>query len=309
MMPQKITEFTFPSHTGECDIFCRISQPEENVRAVVQLAHGMAEHIDRYGDFAAFLNESGIAFAANDHAGHGRSLKDEAHQGYFAPENGWTAAVEDLRTLRATVKDRFPGVPHILMGHSMGSFMARTYASRYPDDMDALIISGTAGRNPVLGIAKVIAKYERKKNGPMVPSKTLDKLAFGAYNKQFQPSRTDFDWLSRDEKHVDEYVQDPLCGFPFTAEAFLDLFTGLGEISAKDWAQKVPDVPILMIAGDCDPVGSNGKGVKEVEKKLLETGHRVKLILYPGGRHEMLNELNYRDVYRDILDFLNTVID
>ena len=308
-MSERIREFVFSSHTNECEIFTRWYLPEGEPKAILQLAHGMAEHIDRYDDFARFLAGHGILFAANDHAGHGRSLKDVNHKGYFAAEDGWTALTEDLREVRARVCKEYPKIPYILMGHSMGSFLVRTYAARYPTEMNALILSGTAGKNPVLGIAKMIASREIKKRGAMAKSTLLNNLAFGAYNKQFRPNRTEFDWLSRDNAQVDAYVADTLCGFVFSTAGFRDLFSGLGEVSEPDWASKVPYVPILMFSGDRDPVGSNGKGVRAVAKSLMDTGHEVELKLYPGGRHEMLNELNREEVYRDLLTFINKQIE
>jgi len=307
-MSLSIREVTFPSHTNECDIFARIYYPEGTPKGILQLAHGMAEHIDRYDEFAKILCAQGYIFAANDHAGHGRSLKDEAHKGYFAAEDGWTAVVEDLREFRGILKAEYPELPYILMGHSMGSFLARTYAARYPDEMDALIISGTSGKNPVLGIAKWLAAREIKKRGAMTPSLLLNKLAFGSYNKQFKPERTGFEWLTTVESIVDAYVADPLCGFPFTAAGFRDLFNGLGEVSESAWAGKVPNVPILVFSGDCDPVGANGKGVREVADALITSGHDVKLKLYPGCRHEMLNEACKEEVFGDILNFLSDVV-
>lgn len=302
-----LRELTFPSHTGECGIFTCIRYPDGKPKAVVQLAHGMAEHIGRYTEFADILCAHGYIFAANDHAGHGKSLKDDAHKGYFAESDGWTALIEDLREVRALTHAEFPDIPHILMGHSMGSFLARTYAARYPAEMDALIVSGTSGRNPVLGVAKWLAAREIRKHGAMTPSPFLDKLAFGSYNKQFKPAQTAFDWLTTDTEKVADYVADPLCGFTFTAAGFRDLFSGLGEVSDPAWAGKVPNVPILLFSGDQDPVGSNGRGVKEVARSLVDSGHNVVLKLYRGGRHEMLNELCRETVYEDILTFLETV--
>ncbi|MBR0025949.1 MAG: lysophospholipase [Clostridia bacterium] len=307
-MSGNIREITFPSHTKECEIFARIYYPKGTPKGILQLAHGMAEHIDRYDEFAKTLCAQGYLFAANDHAGHGRSLKDDAHKGYFAAEDGWTAVVEDLRELRAVLKAEYPELPYILMGHSMGSFLARTYAARYPDEMDALIISGTSGKNPVLGIAKWLASREIKKHGAMTPSLLLNKLAFGSYNKQFKPERTGFEWLTTVDSIVDAYVADPLCGFPFTAAGFRDLFNGLGEVSEPSWAGKVPNVPILIFSGDQDPVGANGKGVKEVADALVKSGHAVTLKLYPGCRHEMLNESCKEEVSEDILAFLGSVV-
>lgn len=303
-MPQYVRDFTFPSATGTCDIFCRLWIPEK-VRCVVQIAHGMAEHIGRYDDFAKFLNDNGVLVAANDHAGHGKSVKDSNGLGSFAPENGWSLVLEDMRALYKAVKQNYPDVPYILMGHSMGSFLARTFASRKMADVEAYIFSGTAGRNPAIGVARIIAKREIKKYGRMRPSRMLMDLSFGSYNKRFKPQRTGYEWLSRDTKTADLYSEDPLCGFDFTAGAFSDLFDGLSEIGAKEWAAAVPDVPVLLISGAEDPVGGFGKGVREVYADLRSTGHDVSMKLYEGGRHEMLNETNKDEVYRDILAFID----
>lgn len=305
----QVKDLSFPSATKECDIHARLWRPDTMARAVLQIAHGMAEHIERYDEFARYLCQNGIAVTANDHAGHGKSIRDGRHMGYFSKQNGWTCLINDMRTLYTRVKDEYPGVPYILLGHSMGSFLARTYASRHGSDIDAFIFSGTAGKNPALPIAGLIAKVETALKGAMTPSKTLDRLSFGAYNKAFQPNRTDKDWLCSDEAQVDRYLADPLCGFTFTAGGFRDLYTGLGEVSHKDWAAKVPDVPILMFAGDRDPVGANAKGVREVAQKLRQTGHRVELHIYEGGRHEMLNETNRLEVYELVRRFIDNVIE
>lgn len=303
-----VQNITYPSATGECTIHATLWLPEGEPRAVLQIAHGMAEHKERYAAFAEFLNQNGVAVAANDHAGHGESIKDESMLGYFAKEDGWMKVVQDIHTLRDIVCGKFPNAPYLLMGHSMGSFLARSYAVKFGSGVKAFIFSGTAGSNPVLGPAKLIAKSEIKKNGAIKPSQKLNDLSFGAYNKQFQPARTGFDWLSRDEHQVDLYVADPLCGFIFTAEGMYDLFTGLSAIGNKAWAAQVPNVPILLMSGAEDPVGSNGKGVKQVEKWLLDTGHNVTCTLYPGGRHEMLNEVNRDEVMEDVLAFINAAL-
>ena len=301
-------ELFFPSATKECDIYAKIWKPFGGVRCVLQFAHGMAEHIQRYDGFAHFLNQYGIVFAANDHAGHGKSLADPQHKGFFCGNNGWSAAVEDLRTFHKKLAEAFPDCPHFHMGHSMGSFLARTYAARYHDGFSGFVFCGTAGKNPAIKLGTLVAKGEIRRNGPMQPSKRLEKLGFGTYNKQFSPRRTDFDWLSRDMAQVDRYVADPLCGFTFTAEGMLDIFNGLSEISSTKWAVKVPTVPILLISGDQDPVGANGKGVRQVHDWLVKTGHTVTMHLYPQGRHEILNETNQQEVYQDVLAFINETV-
>ena len=300
-------DFSFASATGQGDIRVRVWQPEDKPRAVLQITHGMAEHIDRYDDFAQYLAHNGVLVAGQDIAGHGKSIAPEGGiPGYFGEGDGWSANIADMRTLYNTIKAEYPDAPYILMGHSMGSFLARTYASRHGEDMDAFIFSGTAGKNPAVPIAKLIAKSEIKKHGGTTPSETLNGLSFGAYNNAFKPNRTGFDWLSRDAENVDKYVADPLCGFVFTAKAFSDLFNGLTEIQQSDWASKVPDRPILLISGTDDPVGGkNASGVRQVADKLIRTGHTVELNLYEQARHELLNETIKEQVYADLLDFIN----
>lgn len=300
--------FSFPSAAGAFEIAAYKWLPEGAPKAVVQIVHGMAEYAPRYDDLANYLTGLGYAVYAEDHAGHGASINGEGVKGFFADEDGWTKVVTDVMTLHETVKRDWPELPKILYGHSMGSFLARTCASRFPDEFDAFVFSGTAGKNPVLGIAKMLAKANIKKNGGKVPDMSLTKIAFGSYNKKIKPLRTPVDWLSRDNEVCDRYMQDELCGFPFTSAAFRDLFDGLGEIEGKAWAQKVKNVPILLLAGKDDPVGNYGKGVREVCDNLIATGHtKVVLQLYEGGRHEMHNELNRDEVYRGIAAFLKTV--
>lgn len=301
-----LREKRYPSATGLCDIRYRMWIPEDP-QAALQITHGMAEYIDRYDEFASFFAENGVLVYGNDIVSHGKSISSGMPKGYFGEQSGWDAVVQDMRTLRDLVKNEFKGIPFILLGHSMGSFLARTYAGRDGADFDAFIFSGTAGANPVLAIGKLIAKSEIKKTGGKVPSITLFNMSFGSYNKAFQPNRTTNDWLSRDEAKVDLYVADENCGFPFTAHAMLDVFTGLSEISNEKWAARVPKRPILMLSGAKDPVGNSGKGVKQVYGWLVKTGHEAELKLYENGRHEMLNEINRKDVYGDILLFVNAV--
>lgn len=196
------------SSTGLCDINIRFWDAEHQPpRAALTIMHGMAEHVDRYDDFAGFLAQNGIAVAAADMASHGKSISENGIRGYFGPENGWDRLIDDALSVHNVIKQAYPSVPCFLLGHSMGSFLARSYAARHGDDIDAFVFCGTAGHNPVMPIAKLIANAEIKRTGGDVPSKKLDSLAFGAYNKPFE-QRTTFDWLSANQANVDRYIQD-----------------------------------------------------------------------------------------------------
>lgn len=302
-----LREKRFPSATGLGDIRYRMWIPDDP-RAALQLTHGMAEYIDRYDAFAKYLAENGMLVYGCDFTGHGKSLGANGIPGFFGEQNGWEANLQDMRTLHDLVKADYPAIPYILMGHSMGSFLARAYAGRDGTDFDAFVFSGTAGRNPLLPLAKILAKQDIRKNGGKNVSDTLNNIGFGSFNKAFTPARTKFDWLTKDSGIVDAYVADPLCGFPFTSSGILDIFTGLGEVSSAKWAARVPDRPIFVLSGDRDPVGGFGKGVRQVYGWLKKTGHNAELKLYDDGRHEMLNEVNREEVYRDIQLFCETVV-
>ena len=278
-------------------------------RAAIQIAHGMAEHGGRYEDFAMAMAREGIAVYAPDHAGHGKSAAPDAY-GYFYAKHGWRRAVDDLHAVRASIEERHPGVPLILLGHSMGSLMARSYITRYGEGLRGVILSGTGGPNPLLPVGKLLAAIEMRRLPAHKPSLLIDKLVFGAYSKPFAPARTPFDWLSRDPAQVDAYIADPGCGFPFTAAGYRDVFMGLGEIQAKSWAPSVPaGLPVLIISGERDPVGAMGKGVRWVEKALRDAGVReVECVLYPGARHELLNETNRAEVYADVAAWVSRVL-
>ncbi len=301
-------DLRFLSATGLGEIYVHTWIPSGTPAAIVQIAHGMAEHISRYDEFASFLNQNGILVVGNDHAGHGKSIGENAMKGYFGERDGWRLLVEDMRRLHNETAALYPDVPYILFGHSAGSFLARAYAAQYGKDIAAFIFSGTAGKNPAIPIGRLIAKLEVLRNGHAKPSKLLDKMSFGTYNKSFKPTRTAFDWLSRDAAEVDAYVKDPLCGFVFTAEGMLDVLNVLDFVSGVGWAKNVPQVPVLLLSGSEDPVGMRGKGVMEVYAWLKETGHSVGCRLYKGFRHEILNEKNRNEVYQDILSFINRVV-
>ena len=300
-----IRESSIPASCGIGTCYARYWIPDEP-RAVVQFCHGMAEHISRYDEFASSLCEDGFLVCGIDYKGHGKTLREGEPKGFFCAVDGWDYNVKDVMTLRDRIQEEWPDLPCFLFGHSMGSFLARTVAARHGDRYEGFIFSGTAGKNPVLAIAKLMAVNEIRRIGADQPSDKLNGLAFGSYNKRISPQRTPFDWLSRREDVVDAYIKDPLCGFPFTAQGFYDMFTGLQEVQAKNWPSRVPDKPIFLYAGDADPVGNYGKGVAQVAGWLTASGHhQVKLKLYPGARHEVHNETCAQECYRDVKDWLN----
>lgn len=296
-------EYSIPSKTGVADVYARCWLPSEGVKAILQIAHGMAEHGERYEEFAASLCEKGFAVLVNDHAGHMKSVKSDDDLGYFGEKDGWDALVEDQRALTELIKAEFPEIPLVFFGHSMGSFIAREYIRRYGTDerIKAAVFCGTSGTNPASAIAIHLAGAVAKLKGSKHRSEFINKMAFGPYNKRCE-GRTPFDWLSTDTAHVDKYIADKYCGFLFTAAGYKDLFTVLTKVSGKDWYDGVcKDIPILLVAGEEDPVGNYGKGVKQVYNDLLASGKKdVTLKLYKGMRHEILNEVDRANVYEDI---------
>ena len=300
-------DFSFESSTGKNTIHALKCMPEGKPKAIVQIAHGIAEHIDRYRDFMAFLADNGYLAVGNDHLGHGKSIADPKEQGFFAEKNGWDYVVSDMTRLHDIMAAQYPDVPYVFFGHSMGSFLTRTFLIKHPDKYDAAIISGTGHQaKPMVIGGYTIANLAVKKEGPHAVGYKLNDIAFGSYNKGFDNPRTIYDWLSRDPSVVDAYAADPLCGFIATVSLFRDMMGGVKFITnQKNINTMNKDKPIYFMSGDSDPVGENGKGVTKAYKAFCKAGLKdVMIRLYPGGRHEMLNETNKADVYRDILNWL-----
>ncbi len=305
-MPQ-FKNFTFLSANGKTKINVRRFDPDAAPRGIVQIAHGVAEHSARYDEFMTFLAANGFVALANDHLGHGKSVNDESEKGWFADKGGWDLVVGDVKKLHDMTKSEYPDVPYILFGHSMGSFVARTYLIRYPNDLNAAVICGTGQQSAALvGAGKAAAKAVAFCKGSKHRSKMLNGLAFGAYNKEFEPRRTDCDWLCRDAEIVDRYIADPDCGFTATAGLFRDMMGGIAFIGKRENIEKMnKSLPVFLISGDKDPVGENGKGPARVAELWKRAGMRdVCLKLYPDCRHELINELNKAEVMNDILHFI-----
>lgn len=303
-------EYTFPSHTGNTDIYVQTLTPETApFKAVIQIVHGMAEHTDRYLDVARYLCSKGFAVIMHDHAGHGRSVKSDDDNGYFCEKDGWLRLTEDVYEVTKLSKKLFPDNKIIIWGHSMGSFITRNYLAKYKNSVDAAIICGTSGSNPGAPAGILLATAVIKLKGSKCRSKFIDNIAFGQYNKHFSGG-TGFEWLSVNEENVSKYIADPKCGFLFTASAFGDLFTLLKEVSLDKWYNDVPkNTKLYLISGTMDPVGNYGKGVQEVYDKLIASGHTdVTMKLYEGLRHEIHNENTDNAVYDDIAAFAESVL-
>ena len=275
----------------------------EGKQAIVQIAHGMSEHVERYNAFAEYLTSYGFVVYMNEHAGHGEAADT---LGYFAEKDGMEYVIADMKSLHDEAVKDYPGLPVFLLGHSMGSFLARKYITKYGKELAGCILSGTSGSNPALGVGLMLSSIQKKIKGDKSIGKFLTFMAFGSYLKKIDSPVNANAWISRDDEVCKEYQNDEYCGFKFTASGFYDLFTLLKEINEKDWPEKVPkELPIYLFSGSEDPVGSYGKGVEEVFENLKKTGHGdVIMKLYEGGRHEMLNELNKEEVYEDTLKWL-----
>ena len=301
------TDFYYESKGAGTIHGCRW-MPDQPPITVIQIIHGIAEYIERYDDFARYLNRLGFLVVAEDHMGHGKSVNGEGIQGYF--HGGWFTAVEDSFRLLQNPRQEFPNLPYVLLGHSMGSFMARTILEKHPDSgISAAVICGTGWQpkavlNTGIGVCRMVCN----KQGEKKPSKILEKLVFSNYNKKVEHPRTPYDWLTRDAGIVDRYLADPLCGFTPTGGLMRELLTGI-RYEQENLSAMKKDLPILFIAGGDDPVGNYGKGVLQSAEAFRKAGMQdVSCKIYPLGRHEILNEINREEVYRDVTSWLDQKI-
>ena len=300
-------EIYIPSTNNRNQLHVAIWEPERETKAILQISHGMVEYIVRYDDFAKHLNQQGILVIGNDHLGHGQSVLDESEFGYFGKEKGSTV-VDDLYEVTKYAKKQYgENIPYFLMGHSMGSFMARRYLMTYGEKITGAIISGTGYKAaPVLVAALFFTAVIKLFHGERYRSPFLKWLAFHTYNRKIADVKTENDWLTRDEAVVAAYNENPYCKFSFTVNGYETLSDTIKYIQKQsNWEKTPKQLPILMIAGEEDPVGSYGKDVKKVYKKYQQLGcNHIELKLYQDDRHELVNELDREVVYADISQWI-----
>ncbi|MBR2570918.1 MAG: lysophospholipase [Clostridia bacterium] len=301
-MPKRIDE-TFASVTGET-LDLKIWQPDGDARAIVQIVHGMAEYIDRYDEVGRYLAENGCLAIGHTHLGHGPRAKTK---GYFGERDGWQHLLDDACRAREIAAGRYAGLPVFLLGHSMGSFVARCLLMDHGGMYQGAILSGTGYFAPgkVLG-GKAIARLQCLFGQGKKPSPLINQIGFATANRPFAPARTEFDWLSRDPARVDKYAADPYCGHLFTAKGYGDLFDGLNRLNRLDDLKRMPkELPVLFISGASDPVGDMGRGVRTIAAQFRTAGlSDVTVRLYDGARHELFNEINREEVFGDLLSWI-----
>lgn len=281
--------------------------PEEEPKAVLQIVHGMAEYVDRYHDFAVKMAEKGFVVVGNDHLGHGLSVPEGGTYGYFCENDPATVVVRDVHRLKKLTQQEYPGLPYFIMGHSMGSFITRNYLCKYGTGINGAIIMSTGMQKKVLvSSARKMAAIQKALHGSKYVSKVLDKAAFGKYNKMIENAKTTSDWLSRDEKKVEAYIKDPLCGFTFTVNGFQTLFELMWRLYKQENLVHMPkELPVMFVAGAADPVGDYFEGVERAVTSFKEVGMQdITVKKYEKCRHELLNELEQEQVAEDILGWL-----
>ncbi|MBP3880319.1 MAG: alpha/beta hydrolase [Lachnospiraceae bacterium] len=300
-------EHYFQSSDEKTSLHAIVWEPEGPVKAVLQITHGMVEFIDRYDRFARVLSEQGFCVCGFDLLGHGLSVTSEEELGFFRHPDGNRAVIEDIRHLQCIMKKHYPDVPYFMLGHSMGSFFTREYIEYFGNSLTGAIIMGT-GSQPagVVSAGKAMCRAEAAVHGWHYRSAAIDAMAFGSYNKAFEPAHTHMDWLTKDEAIVDAYVANPLNTFRFTVNGYYTMFTAIGNAQDPAKIAMIPkDLPILLVSGEMDPVGGMGKGVQQAYESYKKAGiANVQMHLFENDRHEILNETDHEKVDEYILSWL-----
>ena len=303
-------EFYYDSYCGTNKIHAVKWVPNGTPVCIVQILHGMAEYIERYEEFAIFLTQRNIMVVGEDHLGHGKSMGNNP-PGYFCEKEPDKTIIENVHILKDMIREEYPDVPYVILGHSMGSFMVRNFAHKYGKEVDGIVVSAT-GLLPkvILPVMKLMVAILQMFQGSRHVSRFMNKIAFGSYLNRIKNPKTSFDWLSVNEENVQKYINDNLCGFIFTLNGFKTL-AGLctGLYDTDKIADMPKELPMLFIYGDEDPVGEYGKAVEKSCQMYVDAGmNRVSKILYPGKRHELLNEDNRFEVMQDIYEWIQKMI-
>ena len=306
-------EFYYPSSNGVTEIHVIEWIPEGTVKWILQVSHGMVEYIDRYDEFASFLCKQGVYVVGNDHLGHGKSVQSKSELGYFAPKKGNQILLEDINRLRVRTMKKYPHLPYFLLGHSMGSTLARQYLLTQGRCLKGMILTGLVADQPtvLLKFGQVLCRILGKIRGDHYRSKLVDNLAFGSYNKSFKHPQTRADWITSDPVALEKYVNDPLCSFTFTVSAYDALFDGVLAVKNKVDGKLLPiNVPLFLASGDQDPVGGFGKGVRKIWEDYYQSDMEdVRLKIYQGDRHEILGEVNRQEVFEDLFQWMQEISD
>ena len=300
------TELTLTSKCDRLPISVAVIAPDQDIKAIIQISHGMSEHKERYYDFMKHLAANGYATVINDHRGHGKSVKSADDLGYFY-ESHAEYIVEDLHQVTKYTKNLFPDKEVILFGHSMGSMVVRKYIKKYDSDISKLIVCGSPSKNPLIDAGVFITKLVKAVKGDHYRSKLINDLTFGNYNKALKDIISVNSWICSNEDNVREYDNDELCGFIFTTNGFENLFNLMKDIySNKGWNVTNPGLPILFIAGSDDPVTMGKKRWLLSQSFLRDIGYKnISCKYYKGLRHELLNEKCNKMIYTDILSFID----
>lgn len=309
-MNYRYKELGFPSGDGKSTIHAEIYEPKSvKARGIFQICHGMIDYVHRYEALADYLTGLGFIVCGGDHLGHGGTVKDPSDFGYFAKKDGYKIVVDDVYRLNRIMKDEYKDLPIFLFGHSMGSFIARLYALKYPESVSGIIIHGTGGKNPLLVMGKALVKTLKFFAGDRHRSKLVTILAFGSYNSTFPKEEGINAWLTRDSGMVMDRGTDPRTNFIFTLSGYDDLFSLLGESNSDRFYSSYPlSLPTLIMSGEDDPVGNYGKGPREVYRGLEKRGvYNLRIKTYDGARHELFNEYNRAQVFADIAEWLESL--
>ena len=307
----KKEDIYFESRDGVSKLHAIVwSDETKNPIGILQIIHGMAEYIDRYDDFARFMVGKGFVVVGDDHLGHGDSVGENGTYGYFCKKDPATVLVRDEHRLKKLMEAKYPGVPYYILGHSMGSFIARNYLNRYGSGIQGMIVMGTGNQSKaLLGASKVLVGLTGFFCGEKHVAKFINKLAFGTFNRAIEDVKTNVDWLTKDEAIVDKYIADERCGFTFTVNGFRGLFELIYRLQKPKNLVTIPKkIPVFFVSGEEDPVGDYGEGVIGAKNDLVRAGlENVSMKLYPGDRHEILNETDREVVYQDIYEWLDSL--